>query len=127
MFCLRAFNFVQNNCVLQTSYIGGSGLTPMLQVIEELLESPDDETELSLLFCNQVLLRCQRMLSCNRMLRLDGVCRLLETMVIEARSLLASPNMPCGSMVNCVLCLCLLIPQCPEDIFLSDRIDALVI
>merc|ERR1711907_88683 len=32
---------------------GGSGLTPMLQVVEELLESNDDQTKLSLLFCNQ--------------------------------------------------------------------------
>merc|ERR1712166_1525600 len=32
---------------------GGSGLTPMLQVIEELLESGDDQTKLTLLFCNQ--------------------------------------------------------------------------
>jgi cytochrome-b5 reductase len=34
---------------------GGSGLTPMLQVVEELLESSDDQTKLSLLFCNQTL------------------------------------------------------------------------
>jgi len=32
---------------------GGSGLTPMLQVVEELLESSDDQTKLTLLFCNQ--------------------------------------------------------------------------
>jgi len=32
---------------------GGSGLTPMLQVLEELLESSDDHTKLTLLFCNQ--------------------------------------------------------------------------
>lgn len=32
---------------------GGSGLTPCLQVAEELLSIPDDKTEISLIFCNQ--------------------------------------------------------------------------
>merc|ERR1712086_624678 len=32
---------------------GGSGITPMLQVIEELLEAPEDTTKMTLLFCNQ--------------------------------------------------------------------------
>jgi cytochrome-b5 reductase len=31
---------------------GGSGLTPMLQVAQELLNIVEDETKLSLLFCN---------------------------------------------------------------------------
>ncbi|KAF8820445.1 putative naDH-cytochrome b5 reductase 1 [Cardiosporidium cionae] len=32
---------------------GGTGITPMLQIIEAVLEDPLDETELSLLFANQ--------------------------------------------------------------------------
>lgn len=32
---------------------GGSGLTPCLQVAEELLSYPEDKTEITLLFCNQ--------------------------------------------------------------------------
>jgi len=32
---------------------GGSGLTPCLQVAEELLSSPEDNTEITLIFCNQ--------------------------------------------------------------------------
>jgi len=32
---------------------GGSGLTPCLQVAEELLSAPGDNTEISLIFCNQ--------------------------------------------------------------------------
>ncbi|KAF8820891.1 putative naDH-cytochrome b5 reductase 1 [Cardiosporidium cionae] len=32
---------------------GGTGITPMLQIIEAVLEDPSDETELSLLFANQ--------------------------------------------------------------------------
>ena len=31
---------------------GGSGLTPVLQVAEELLSHPEDKTEMTLLFCN---------------------------------------------------------------------------
>merc|ERR1712217_772934 len=32
---------------------GGSGLTPMLQVIKEILKNPADKTEVTLVFCNQ--------------------------------------------------------------------------
>jgi len=32
---------------------GGSGITPCLQVAEELLSSPDDTTEITLIFCNK--------------------------------------------------------------------------
>jgi len=32
---------------------GGSGLTPMLQVIKEILKNPDDKTKVTLIFCNQ--------------------------------------------------------------------------
>jgi cytochrome-b5 reductase len=32
---------------------GGSGLTPMLQIAEELLENPSDKTKITLVFCNQ--------------------------------------------------------------------------
>lgn len=32
---------------------GGSGITPCLQVAEELLSSSDDKTEITLIFCNQ--------------------------------------------------------------------------
>jgi len=32
---------------------GGSGITPCLQVAEELLSSPNDQTEITLIFCNQ--------------------------------------------------------------------------
>jgi len=32
---------------------GGSGLTPCLQVAEELLDHPDDRTEITLIFCNR--------------------------------------------------------------------------
>lgn len=31
---------------------GGTGITPMLQVAREILENPDDMTEVSLIFCN---------------------------------------------------------------------------
>ena len=32
---------------------GGSGLTPCLQVAEELLSLPDDQTQITLIFCNR--------------------------------------------------------------------------
>eukprot|EP00931_Biecheleriopsis_adriatica_P031855 TRINITY_DN18633_c0_g1_i1.p1 TRINITY_DN18633_c0_g1~~TRINITY_DN18633_c0_g1_i1.p1 ORF type:complete len:235 (+),score=37.51 TRINITY_DN18633_c0_g1_i1:150-854(+) len=32
---------------------GGSGITPMLQIIKEVLKNPDDKTKLTLLFANQ--------------------------------------------------------------------------
>jgi len=32
---------------------GGSGITPMLQVIKEILKNPADKTQVSLVFCNQ--------------------------------------------------------------------------
>lgn len=32
---------------------GGSGLTPMLQVVEHLLSLPDDRTKMTLIFCNR--------------------------------------------------------------------------
>ncbi|CAK0881194.1 unnamed protein product [Prorocentrum cordatum] len=32
---------------------GGSGITPMLQIIKEVLRDPGDKTELTLLFCNR--------------------------------------------------------------------------
>ena len=32
---------------------GGSGITPMIQVLTEILENPDDKTEVSLLFSNR--------------------------------------------------------------------------
>lgn len=32
---------------------GGSGVTPMLQVIKEILKNPADKTQVSLVFCNQ--------------------------------------------------------------------------
>ena len=32
---------------------GGSGLTPCLQVAEELLSLPDDKTKIDLIFCNK--------------------------------------------------------------------------
>ena len=31
---------------------GGTGITPMLQIIREILENPEDKTEVSLLFAN---------------------------------------------------------------------------
>ena len=31
---------------------GGSGITPMLQVIAAVLDDPDDDTELALLYAN---------------------------------------------------------------------------
>ena len=33
---------------------GGTGITPMLQIIEQCLKDPNDDTKLSLLFANQV-------------------------------------------------------------------------
>merc|ERR1712129_460156 len=32
---------------------GGSGITPMLQVIKEIMRDPADKTQITLLFCNQ--------------------------------------------------------------------------
>lgn len=32
---------------------GGSGITPMLQVVKEILKNPVDKTEVTLIFCNQ--------------------------------------------------------------------------
>ena len=32
---------------------GGTGITPMLQVIREILSNPEDKTEISLIFANQ--------------------------------------------------------------------------
>merc|ERR1719221_1917537 len=32
---------------------GGSGITPMLQVVKEILKNPADKTEVTLIFCNQ--------------------------------------------------------------------------
>lgn len=33
---------------------GGTGITPMLQLIRQVLKDKDDKTELALLFANQV-------------------------------------------------------------------------
>lgn len=42
---------------------GGSGITPMLQVIKEIMKNPDDKTNVTLVFCNQsprdILLRSE--------------------------------------------------------------------
>lgn len=32
---------------------GGSGITPMLQVLHEILDNPNDETEVTLVYANQ--------------------------------------------------------------------------
>jgi cytochrome-b5 reductase len=34
---------------------GGSGLTPMLQVIKEIARNPEDKTEVNFVFANQTL------------------------------------------------------------------------
>lgn len=31
---------------------GGSGITPMLQIVQEVLRNPEDKTEVSLIFAN---------------------------------------------------------------------------
>lgn len=36
------------------TYLGGTGITPMLQLIRHITSDPDDHTELSLLFANQM-------------------------------------------------------------------------
>ena len=33
---------------------GGSGITPMLQIIQEIVKRDDDDTDMSLLFSNKV-------------------------------------------------------------------------
>ena len=33
-------------------YAGGSGITPMYQVVQEVLSNPDDKTDVSLIFAN---------------------------------------------------------------------------
>merc|ERR1712070_340332 len=42
---------------------GGSGITPMLQVVREILKNPADTTQVTLVFCNQtpsdILLRAE--------------------------------------------------------------------
>lgn len=35
---------------------GGTGITPMLQIIRAMIKDPEDKTEVSLLFANQVCL-----------------------------------------------------------------------
>lgn len=38
---------------------GGSGLTPMLQIAQELLDRPDDNTKITMLFCSELPQRPQ--------------------------------------------------------------------
>ena len=46
------------NCCLTwltVQVAGGSGLTPMLQVIKEIVRNPEDKTEVSFVFANQTV------------------------------------------------------------------------
>jgi len=51
--CAGCFLRGQHACVLQIA--GGSGLTPMLQVIKEIARNPQDTTEVTFVFANQSL------------------------------------------------------------------------
>lgn len=39
--------------MLMVQIAGGSGITPMFQVAQEILSNPDDKTQVSLIFANQ--------------------------------------------------------------------------
>jgi len=51
--CFTKIDVVANKWKKVGLIAGGSGITPMLQVVEELLSKSCDETELTLIFCNQ--------------------------------------------------------------------------
>ena len=46
------FNYEKNKYNKLGMIAGGTGITPMLQVIEEILKHPDDKTEIALLYGN---------------------------------------------------------------------------
>jgi cytochrome-b5 reductase len=48
----RKFSYVPNQYAKIGMIAGGTGITPMLQVIHEILENPEDQTEISLVFAN---------------------------------------------------------------------------
>lgn len=44
---------VNNITVIDIQIAGGSGITPMFQVAQEILRNSDDKTQVSLIFANQ--------------------------------------------------------------------------
>jgi cytochrome-b5 reductase len=48
----RKFKYEPNQYNKIGMIAGGTGITPMLQVIHEILENPEDQTEISLIFAN---------------------------------------------------------------------------
>lgn len=47
-----SFNYQPNMCTAIGMIAGGTGITPMLQVIRAILEDPSDKTKISLIFAN---------------------------------------------------------------------------
>ena len=49
----------EERCVRSVGLIaGGTGITPMLQIIKAILKDPEDNTKVTLLFANQVCCSC---------------------------------------------------------------------
>jgi cytochrome-b5 reductase len=60
------FPYVANTTRNLVFIAGGSGITPMLQIMQEVLSNPADRTQLTLIFCNRTeadSMLCQGMLS----------------------------------------------------------------
>lgn len=48
-----AFHFEENNCTELGLVAGGSGITPVLQVLNEIVSSPEELTKVSLIYANE--------------------------------------------------------------------------
>ena len=59
---------------------GGSGITPMLQVLNAILKDPNDQTQCFLLFANQVLVNKHHMSSSDN--RIDAL-RLISGFILS--------------------------------------------
>ena len=51
--CRYTLDGVPANAKQISMIAGGTGITPMYQVIKAVLKNPDDDTQLSLLYANQ--------------------------------------------------------------------------
>ena len=55
-------NMIKLNCKSMGMIAGGSGITPMLQLIRDVVKNRNDNTEMTLLFSNKVCFRLNKYL-----------------------------------------------------------------